>query len=86
MDSKNAFNTLNCQELVQFRQKRCETHNPNLSPTGSNQCTDKPSPSLYCWDALCQNFAAEHAGHHCSLTALKVKYYSSGTALQLEVP
>jgi hypothetical protein len=69
MDSKNAFNALNRQQLVHFLHEGCETHAPNLRP--SNQCTDDPSP--YGWDALWPYFAA-HYGCHGSL-----KYYSSGT-------
>jgi hypothetical protein len=71
MDSKNAFNALNSQQLVHFLQEGCETHAPNLSPSNEEGCTDDPSP--YCWDALWPYFAA-HYGCHSSL-----KYYSSGT-------
>ena len=49
MDSKNAFNALNRQQLVRFLQEGCETHAPNLRPS-NQQCTDDPSP--YGWDAL----------------------------------
>ena len=71
MDSKNAFNALNRQQLVHFLQEGCETHAPNLSPSNGEGSTDDPSP--YGWDALWPYFAA-HYGCHGSL-----KYYSSGT-------
>jgi hypothetical protein len=69
MDSKNAFNALNSQQLVHFLHEGCETHAPNLRP--SNQYTDDPSP--YGLDALWPYFTA-HYGCHFSL-----KYYSNGT-------
>ena len=69
MDSKNAFNTLYRQQLVQILQAGCETKVPN----NSSPYPTTPDPSPYGWDVLWPYFAA-HYGCHGHL-----KYYSSGS-------